>query len=424
MRPADSYRRGTSRGVVVLGLVGFVLAVYVVVVLGGGALIGRTDSPSLALSVLATTVVALAFAPVQGMLERASLRIATPYDVLTRFAERVDREGGIEDLPGRMSRLLAQGTGAQWAEVWLQVSDRLTLAGRWPLDARDAAAGTDGPRTLPVRHGDQVLGVLRLQERPGLPLTAVEERLFTGLAAQAGLVLRLAGLRAQLEERHQDLQARTVELENSRGRVIEAQDAERSRLERDIHDGAQQHLVALAVNLRLAQVVAARSPGRARQVLAEQVDAARLGIDTLSSLSRGIYPRMLSEQGLVAALRSGAGASPIPVTVESEGTGRPPSQLEAAFYFCGMEAVQNAAKHSGAARVTVQIRQDSGRWRLDVVDDGSGFDLARTLAHAAGAGLMNMQDRLDAVGGTVAITSEVGSGTTISAVGPAAHEGG
>jgi signal transduction histidine kinase len=424
MRPADLYQRGTSRGVVVLGLVCFVLAVYVLVVLGGGVLIGRTDSPSPALSVLATTVVALAFAPVQRLLERAPQHIATPYDVLTRFAENIDAEDGTEDLPARMSRLLAQGTGAQWAQVWLQVSGRLTLAGRWPAGMDDLGVGVGGPRTVPVHDGHHVLGELRLQERPGLPLTAVEERLFTDLASQAGLVLRLAGLRAQLEERHQDLQARTRELESSRGRVIEAQDAERSRLERDIHDGAQQHLVALAVNLRLAQVVAARSPGRARQVFAEQVDAARLAIDTLSSLSRGIYPRMLSEQGLVPALRSGVGASPIPVTVEADDVGRPPPLLEAALYFCCMEAVQNAAKHSGATRVSVRLRHGGGRWRLDVTDDGSGFDRTSALAHAAGAGLMNMRDRLDAVGGSVSIASEVGSGTTISAVGPAEHQDG
>ena len=246
------------------------------------------------------------------------------------------------------------------------------------------AVGPEGLRTLPVLYGDRVLGELRLQERPGLPLTAVEERLFADLASQAGLVLRLVGLRAELEDRHHDLQARTHELETSRGRLIEAQDAERSRLERDMHDGAQQHLVALAVNLRLAQVVARRSPGRANQVLAEQADAARLAIDTLSSLSRGIYPQMLSEQGLVAALRSGVAASPVPVTVDAEGIGRPAPLLEAAFYFCCMEAIQNAAKHSGASRVTVLLRQDGGRWRLDVTDDGAGFDQASALADACG----------------------------------------
>jgi signal transduction histidine kinase len=418
MTVTDPYRRGAGRVVVVLGLVGFVLVVYVVVVLGGGVLVGRTASPSPALSVLATTLVALAFAPVQRVLERATRRRATPYDVLTRFAEAVETEGVGEDLPARMARLLAQGTGAQWAEVWLLVSDRLTLAGRWPVEGSRSTVATSGPRTHPVRFGDQVLAVLRLQERPRVPLTAVEERLFAGLAAQAGLMLRLVGLRARLEDRHDELEARTHDLERSRGRVIAAQDVERRRLERDIHDGAQQHLVALAVNLRLAQVVAVRSPERANRVLAEQVDAALLAIDTLSSLSRGIYPQMLADEGLVAALRSGVGASPVSVTVEGESSGRPPPLLEAALYFCGMEAVQNAAKHAGANRVTVRLRDEGGQWILDVSDDGSGFDAPRALANGGGAGLMNMRDRLDAVGGTVTVTSGAGSGTTISAAGP------
>ena len=423
MTSAYLYRRGAGRAAVALGLVAFVLVVYVVVVLGGGLLIGRTDSPSPALSVLATTVVALAFAPVQGLLERATRRGATPYDVLTRFVGRVETEDVAEDLPGRMSRLLAQGTGAQWAEVWLLVSDHLTLAGRWPAEGPRGVVGTRGPRTLPVRYGDQVLAVLRLQERPRVPLTAVEERLFAGLAAQAGLMLRLVGLRARLEDRHHDLEARTHDLERSRGRVIEAQDAERSRLERDIHDGAQQHLVALTVNLRLAQVVAVRSPERANRVLADQVDAARLAIDTLSSLSRGIYPEMLAEEGLVAALRSGVGSSLVPVTVVSETSGRPPPRVEAALYFCAMEAVQNAAKHSGGGRVTVRLRDEDGQWLLDVSDDGPGFDATHALARGGGAGLMNMRDRLDAVGGTVTVASGAGAGTTISAAAPARRPG-
>ena len=437
MRPAALHRSGTSRAIVVLGLGGFVLGVYVLVVLGGGVLIGRTDSPSPALSVLATSVVALAFAPAQGWLERAAARrVATPYDVLARFAENAASEDGTEGLPDRMSRLLAQGTGAQWAQVWLQVSGRLTLAGRWPLDATDDSAppapglpaanavGADGLRTAPVRYGDLVLGELRLQERRGLPLTLVEERLFTDLASQAGLVLRLRGLRAELENRHRELQARTVELEGSRARVIEAQDAERSRLERDIHDSAQQHLVALAMSLRLAQVLAVRSPGRARRELAGQADAARVAIDTLSSLSRGIFPQLLTEQGLAAALRTGFDASPIPVSVEADDVGRPPPPLEAALYFSCMEAVQNAAKHSGATHVTVRLRHLARGWRLDVIDDGSGFDQGPASDREPGAGLMNMRDRLDAVGGQVSISSRTGHGTTVSAVGPVADQGG
>jgi signal transduction histidine kinase len=255
-----------------------------------------------------------------------------------------------------------------------------------------------------------------LQERPGLPLTAVEERLFTGLAAQAGLVLRLVAVRAELEARHDELVARADELKASRERLIETQDAERRRLERDIHDGAQQHLVALTVNLRLAQTIAVRSPERAARVLAEQADAARVAIETLSSLSRGIYPRLLADEGLVPALRLAVATSPIPVTIDTVTAVRLPTPVEAALYFCCMEAVQNAAKHSGARSVWVQFGEDQGRCRLTIVDNGAGFDPGQALGSGTGAGLVNMRDRLDAVGGTVTVESVSGMGTTVTAV--------
>jgi signal transduction histidine kinase len=432
-------RGGWDRLVVTVGLAGFVAGVYVTVVLGGGALIGRTDSPSLLLSILATASVALLFAPVQTALERIARRRhpgggATPYEVLSSFSETVTGGYPTEELPERMAMLLAQGTGAAWAQVWLAVSDSLTLAATWPPDAdqdrtppspdqNGADATGEGRRTLPVRHGGQLLGVLRLQERPGLTLTAVEERLFAGLAAQAGLVLRLAGLRAELEGRHEELAARADELQASRGRLIATQDAERRRLERDIHDGAQQHLVALTVNLRLAQTIGARSPDRANDVLARQVEPARVAIETLTSLSRGIYPSVLSDDGLEPALRSAVGSSAIPVVIKAEDLGRLPASVEAALYFCCMEAVQNAAKHSGAGTVTVRLGGDRRQWRLVVVDDGTGFDLAQVRAHGGGAGLLNMRDRLDAVGGTVSLGSGSGECTTVTAVVPMTRGG-
>ncbi len=427
-------RGGANRLVVVIGLVSFVVTVYVVVVLGGGVIIGRTDSPSPALAVLATAVVALLFAPVTAALERVATRmgqrvVATPYDVLSRFSDAVTGADATEQLPARMSMLLAQGTGAAWAQVWLTVSDRLTLAATWPADANEdrtaptvhpdgvhTAAG--GRRALTVRHGGQVLGVLRLQERPGLALTAVEERLFAGLAAQAGLVLRMVALRAELENRRKELVARADELRASRERLISTQDAERRRLERDIHDGAQQHLVALTVNLRLAQVIAVRSPERAARVLAEQADAAGVAIETLATLSRGIYPRLLSEEGLVPALLSAVATSPIPVTIDAAGVERLPTPVEAALYFCCMEAVQNAAKHSVARRVSVRLGQDQHRWQLTINDNGTGFDQTRAGTAGTGAGLANMHDRLDAVGGTVTVESRSNGGTTVTAVVP------
>jgi signal transduction histidine kinase len=409
----------------------FVVVLYAAVVLGGGVVLGQTESPSLLLSVVATAAVALLFAPVQSAIERIASRVghpaaATPYDVLSRFSEAVT--GGYEaaELPARMSKVLAEGTGAQWAQVWLQVSGRLTLAATWPTDARaderPPAPGADGVdatgvgrRAEAVRHGARSLGVLRVQERPGMPLTGVEQRLMAGLAAQVGLVLRLAALRAELEARHAELVSRAGDLRASRDRLIATHDAERRRLERDLHDGAQQHLVALTVNLRLAQTISGRSPERAARLVAEQGDAARVAIDTLSSLSRGIYPPLLGAEGLVPALRSAAATSSIPVTVDTTTTERPPRAVESALYFCCMESVQNAAKHSGAACVSVRLADRAGRWRLSVVDQGAGFNPRVVVASATGAGMINMRDRLDAVGGTLTVESGPGRGTTVTA---------
>jgi signal transduction histidine kinase len=431
-------RGGRNRLIVTIGLAGFVIAVYVIVVLGGGAVIGRTDSPSPLLAVLATAAVALLFVPVTAALERVATRMgqaaaATPYEVLSRFSETVTGGYPTEHLPARMAMLLAQGTGAAWAQVWLVVSGRVTLAATWPPNADDDRATPSGQadvvgvtaggrRALTVRHGGRLLAVLRLQERPGVALTAVEERLFAGLAAQAGLVLRIVGLRAELEDRHAELVARAGELQASRERLISTQDAERRRLERDIHDGAQQHLVALTVNLRLVQKIAVRSPERAARVLSEQADAAGVAIETLASLSRGIYPRALSDEGLVPALRSAVATSAIPVIIDAAGVGRLPAPVEAALYFCCMEAVQNAAKHSGARSVSVRLAENQDRWHLIVTDKGTGFDQAVAGVAGPGAGLANMRDRLDAVGGTVTVGSPPGRGTTVTAVVPIAGQ--
>jgi signal transduction histidine kinase len=421
-----------GRFVILLGLAGFVVWVYVVVVLGGGALIGQTDSPSVPLSVVATTTVALSLARVQAALERATIKMglssATPYDVLSRFSDAVTSAYATDDLPARIAMLLAQGTGAKWAQVWLNVSDRLTLAATWPTDvdadrttpslrSADFGATEHGLRTLPVSYGGQVLGVLRLRERADLELTLVEERLFAGLAAQAGLVLKGVALQADLDARQTELLARSEEIKASRKRLIETQDAERSRLERNLHDGAQQHLVALTVNLRLAHTIVGRSPTSAAVVLSKQAAAAHQAIETLSTLSRGIYPTQLTDEGLAAALRSAVAGSALTIAIETDGLKRPPATIEAALYFCCMEAVQNATKHSGAETVVVRVAEDAHHWRLTVTDDGTGFDQDNAAA-TSGSGLANMRDRLDAVGGTVEVACMESTGTTVTAVVP------
>jgi signal transduction histidine kinase len=412
-----------------------VVSVYLLVVLGGGALIGQTDSPNVVLSVLATAIVALGFEPATTWLEDVAegwfhQGRRTPYDVLSRFTEsvidqRAEETGRIDpaELPARMARLLADGTGAQWAQVLLIVDGTPELAATWPTDAPgiDAAAldatGPDSPgvRSLDVVLDGERLGILRVHETEDQPLGVVAQRLFTGLAAQAGLVLYRARLRADLARRADELAARADDLQESRQRLVDAHDAERRRLERDIHDGAQQHLVALVVNLRLAQTLAQRAPERARAVLDEQVAAVDTAIATLVALSRGLYPQALSEEGVAAALRIAVGGAPgsgaVPVTVIDHGIGRLPDEVEAAVYFSTVEAVQNAAKHASATTITVELATADETARVVVRDDGVGFD---PKSARAGNGLGNMRDRIDAVGGALLLHSRPGDGAEVS----------
>ncbi len=406
-----------------------VTAVYVVVVLGGGLLIGHTDSPHMGLSILATAIVALGLEPLRSWLEGVAKRWvpgdrATPYDVLSRFTDSLtgDLESGRVELPLRMARLLAEGTGARWAEVWLVVDGEPELAAGWPEEAGSRQDGADGdqpgPRSLDVTLDGVRLGVLRLQERSDQPLSPVEERLFAGLAAQAGLVLRGAGLRVDLAKRAEDLATLAEDLQVSRRRVVDAHDSERRRLERDIHDGAQQHLVALVVNFRVAHTLTARNPDRAQAVLGEQGKAVDNAITSLVDLSRGIYPQILTEDGVAAAVRDVVGSSSIPVSVLDRGIGRQDAELETALYFCCVEAVQNAVKHAAADRIEVELAKLGDRIVLRVRDDGQGFDVATVVA---AGGLGNLRDRVDSVGGDLTVrTNEAGGTDVVVSVGQVA----
>ena len=414
-----------SRALVYGSLAVVITGVYVGIAVGIGELVGSGGKPNLGLSILATAIVAVGFQPARERLQKLANRVvygrrATPYQVLSEFSSHVASSYAADEVLLRMARVLQEGTGAEAATVWLRSGDALQAAASHPFAASGGTAlaststissGGELPplpgatRAVEVRHQGELLGALSVVKRRGESLTPVEEKLLGDLAHQAGLVLKNVGLTA-------DLQRRLEELRASRQRLVAAQDSERRKLERNLHDGAQQHLIAMKVKLGLAEMLTARDPEKAKATIAQLKSDADEALETLRDLARGIYPPLLAEKGLAVALASQARKATVPVTVDADGVGRYPQELEATVYFCVLEALQNVQKYAEAARATVRLRDSDGILSFEVDDDGRGFDVEHV---KTGAGLTNMQDRLDAIGGSVEIRSSPGQGTIVCA---------
>jgi signal transduction histidine kinase len=403
---------------VVYGLVSAGLtAVYAGIVLGIGALAGRQGGP--VLTVGAAVAVALLFQPVRERARRIANRLvygerATPYQVLSDFAESMAGQLDYDKAVDRMVTILAGATGATRAEAWIRVGAELRPVTTWPGGSSPVAAlplanGGRLPafgaasRAVAVRHGDELLGALTLHKPRNEPLTLAEDKLLQHLASQAGLVFRNRRLTAEL-------QATIEELKASRRRLVKAQDTERRKIERNLHDGAQQQLVALSIQLSLLEQ-SAEDADCVRQLAPQLKNAARAAADNLRDLARGIYPPLLADQGLVPALQAQARKAALPVTVEASAVQRYPQDAEATVYFCALEALQNITKYAGASRATVHLSCSDGSLQFTITDDGTGFDTATT---RDGTGLQGMADRLAALGGTLHIRSQPGHGTTVT----------
>ena len=407
-----------NKTVVFGGLAAFITAVYVAIVVGIGSAIGQGSKPNLVLSIFATGVVAVAFQPVRERVQRFANHLvygvrATPYEVLSEFSSRMAGTYAPEDLPRRMAQILAEGTGSSEATVWLKVGSELRAEASFPADqeAPDpvALAGGELPEIagaslcLAVHHRGELLGALTLCKQAGERLTPAENKLASDLASQAGLVLRNVRLSEELLERLKELQA-------SRQRIVAAQDQERRRLERNIHDGAQQQLVALAVKIRLARQLGAKDPAKSNDLLEQTETEVSQALEDLRDLARGIYPPLLADKGLAVALEAQARRSAVPTRIEAERIGRYAQEAEAAVYFCCLEALQNIAKYAEASAATVRLANGSGTLTFEVSDDGRGFDPAST---GYGTGLQGMADRLDALGGSLEVRSAPRRGATI-----------
>jgi signal transduction histidine kinase len=434
------------------GLTTLVVAVYLLVVIGLGRRPEGDERSLLLLSMAAAGTAALLHVPARHWLAERANRLVygeriAPDETLRTFGQRLSRAIPLDELLLQLSESLRKSMLLAGAEVWTGRDGHYELAAGVPhreapplvIAAKEQAvvaragvsggtwidiwlpglAGVSGAgssaamRVAPIAHQGELLGLIVCRRRPdGEPFTEREDAVLTELGRQVGLALHNVQLDSALQASLEELQASNAELLRSRARIVAAGDAERRKLERNLHDGAQQHLVALAVKLRLAQDAVEDDPSDAMAMMDEIKGDVQEAIQELRALAHGIFPPLLASDGLPEALRAAASRSPLPVELDAAGVARYPQEIEAAVYFCCLEAMQNAAKHAGdGATVRVTVAERDGDLTFAVADDGAGFDTSRV--GLDGHGFVNMSDRLGAFNGTLSVASVPGGGTTI-----------
>jgi signal transduction histidine kinase len=389
--------RKTVRFAIVAVLIAVILGAVVVV--AGGPVVGAlVDDPGPESGVALGVLLGLLILPLWRLSRRIADRVvfggrATPYEVLTEFSERMGEAYATDDVLPRMASILGRAVGADRADVWIGTGAERRRAAGWPHAEGPSAPGDDAAE---VSYQGEPLGALSVVMPVNDPMDDAKRSLLDDLASQAGPVLHNVRLVEDLRE--------------SRRRIVAAQDDRARKLERDIHDGVQQQLVALAVKLRLADQLVDRDPARAHEALdGLQTDAGQ-ALDDLRDLARGIYPPLLADKGLEAALVAQARKGVVPTTVEADGVGRYPREVESAVYFCALEALNNATKYAGASSILVTLGQSNGLLAFTIADDGRGFDPDRT---TYGTGLRGMHDRLEAVGGSLQVEATPGQGVRV-----------
>ena len=444
-----------SKGLVYALASGVLTALFLGVALVAGVSVGGRDSRVLAALGLALLVSFLA-QPLRQRLERIVARVLYGDEprgliALARLGDTVAPSLDARDLGSRIADVARGALGASWAGVWLYIAGDgsgmlrpVAVSGaepgpsavlpRWVPTALTDLSGGVSFAHLPVEVAESLrplfadepvlvasltstgnlIGLIACGGRPKDSFGDEDVELLAVVARESALALRNIRLEEELRQRLGQIEQQAAELHSSRQRLVTAQDHERRRIERDLHDGAQQQLVALAARLRRA---ARTDTPDIDQTLEELADEAEEAVFALQELARGIYPSLLADRGLQAALQAHAARLPATVRVEVGPLmqrRRLEPELEAAFYFVGLEAMTNAVKHAPGARIIVSLRADRQKRTvtLEVHDDGPGLDAG---ASTSASGLQNMADRIDALGGVLSVESVPDGGTWVRA---------
>jgi signal transduction histidine kinase len=426
----------------------FVVVVFVIVVVGFYRAPHHSERVIVLLTMLAGVLVAVMWQPARARSSAWSRRLmrAEPQSAqtpLALFGERLSRAIPMDELMLQLAESLQQFLELRSVEIWSGTAERLRRTVSIPHRDQDeitltpdeasviARAGVAGGswaaiwlptviagredaalRIVPLAHSEKLLGLIVIEFDPDrAPGDETGENELSELARRTALALHNVQLDSALQASLEDVRAQARELRESRNRVVLAGDAERRRLERDLHDGAQQRLVGLNIKLDIARRFLQQAPEKAAGLLDELGGELHEALDELRDLAHGIYPPLLRDRGLPTALATAASRSSLPAVLAADGIGRFDPDVESAVYFCCLEALQNAAKYAGdGASARIRVWEEAGALLFEVSDDGQGFDQEKM---SKGAGLMNMEDRVGALGGSIHIESSPLSGTRL-----------
>jgi signal transduction histidine kinase len=395
-----------------------IVGVYVLAAAAVGVAVG--GQVPVALAILITVIATLAFQPARRHLERLANRWVFGertgrYELLAGVGAELERTLSLDDLLPRLAGTVQRGLNARWARISLALGP-----GENPVLVPRAAAGIEPESQaeatlssrLLVADSAEAVGVIECGPRVEGKYSDQDQSLLDTLARQAALAVRNAGLAAELSARLDEIRIQADELAASRARIVHAQETERRRIERNIHDGVQQELVALIASLRLARNQLDRDPAAAGATLAGLQAAVKVTLDDLRNLAQGIHPAVLSDKGLLPALEARARAAPVAVAVRADPASRRlrfGDDVEGAAYFFACEGLANALKHGRADSIELRVEHDHDWLSVEVRDDGVGFAPDGTTRR----GLASLEDRVAALGGHFLVESQPGRGTKI-----------